>query len=349
MFKRISSFLIASFALASAALAATPPFTEPADWSTICDKKSAASTPLVRGSNCRWLKLDGVWRRYIVFIPKNVAPGSDGKWPVVFMLHGSNQTGEDHWKTSRWRVEAAKNGLIAIFPTGWRYVMKDKKLHTKWNSFDLISDINPNIRLDGYPATSPFPARDVVFLDRIIADVASGIRIDRKRIYGSGFSNGGTMIARLVAQRSQIFAALSCAGFCVPAPSTYKPARNVPLLYGLGNRDQAYINTVNKHVTPDISILPMPWADVEQYVMPFNITSHLANLHLSTTKIIVTDGAPRTSVIWKKPLAGNRDGNVFAFDLMQGLEHNYAFPGNNPSGYSFAQRSWSFFKGFRLP
>ena len=37
------------------------------------------------------------------------------------MFHGSSGTGEQFLRTSGWREQADREGLIAVFPTGLRY------------------------------------------------------------------------------------------------------------------------------------------------------------------------------------------------------------------------------------
>ena len=71
-------------------------------------------TAYATGFNCRTLDLDGVQRRFEVYVPANVPADA----PVVFMFHGSSGTGEQFANISGWREEADQRGLIAVFPTG---------------------------------------------------------------------------------------------------------------------------------------------------------------------------------------------------------------------------------------
>ena len=103
--------------MAVAALLATPrgaPADEPCE---------AAGAAYEVGVNCRTVEHDGVERRYVVYVPQRPAEGD--RAPVVLMFHGSSGTGEQFLRTSGWREQADRTGLIAVFPTGLRYRVLD--------------------------------------------------------------------------------------------------------------------------------------------------------------------------------------------------------------------------------
>ena len=152
------------------------------------------------------------------------------------MFHGSTGTHTQFLRISGWREQADATGLVAVFPQGLRYrVLDSGRLSSKWNSFDLASEVDLSERPRGYPESSPWPADDVGFVDSIIADLRSELPIDRHRVFASGFSNGGAFTARLAVERSTELAAAAFSGGGLDA--VHSPARPIPMYNTVGTLD----------------------------------------------------------------------------------------------------------------
>ena len=114
--------------IARAGAAADLPFPLPDGWAEICDSMAPGGEPLVTGTNCRWLRVDGIPRRYVVDVPDRPDLPPDRPWPVVLVLAGATAPGERIRERSGWVERAAAAGAIAVFPTAWSYKLKKRKV-----------------------------------------------------------------------------------------------------------------------------------------------------------------------------------------------------------------------------
>ena len=218
-----------ALALALTALVAPAAQAEPAPIE--CATTSGA---YAAGVNCREVLVDGATRRFIAYVPAT-APVTGPRRPVVFMFHGSSGTGGRFLRISGWREQADATGLVAVFPTGLRYrVLDSGRRSTKWNDGDLAAEVDLGERPRGYPADAPFPADDVGFSDAILTELDAHLRIDRRRIFASGFSNGADFAARLAVERSTVIAAAGFSAGGLGAPAA--PARPVPMAHDARHR-----------------------------------------------------------------------------------------------------------------
>ena len=232
-----SKLLIAAVLAAAAPAALAAPASAAAHDNPLPQGACATQGPVglayLPGVNCRVVRVDGYPRRFVVYVPRR-RPAS-GRAPVVLMFHGSSGTGEQFLRISGWREQADATGLIAVFPTGVRYrVLDSGRRSTKWNAFGLDAQVGPELP-PGYPSTSPWPADDVGFVDRIVGDLDARLPIDDHRVYASGFSNGAEFTARLAVERSTRLAAVaySAGGLFSAQPS----ARPIPMFATLGSLD----------------------------------------------------------------------------------------------------------------
>ena len=137
------------------------------------------------GKNRFTLTQAGVTREYFVHVPT----GYNGHHavPLVVMLHGTNQTGEQFYNISRWREVADAEGLIAVFPTALTYCHYDddnrngvfepgeKVVVSKWAGGNLGTAKRPlctQAEIDALPAgqrtLSNHPLRNDVPLAQIV-------------------------------------------------------------------------------------------------------------------------------------------------------------------------------------
>jgi polyhydroxybutyrate depolymerase len=329
---------------AAPAAAVQPPFTEPDEWADICTVKRPRGTALVRGTNCRWLRLDGVWRRYLVYIPRTFP--LDRRWPLVFMFHGTGGDGEKFHNISGWKELADQQGFIVVFGTAWRYDIIVGGNKTKWHYFELDEQIHMDVRLDGYPEDSPYPARDVRFVDLMLADVDAQVRLAPRKLYVAGFSNGAQFSARLAVQRSEVFAAAAWNAGSLDV--IRDPTRNMSVLFGIGTKDDRLIEAYNASHDPDITEVPLEW-DEALAVMPEYVGNPVSTFGMRPLVVDVSEAATHTRAVWDVPRAGEDDGQVVRFILMDEVIHQYPRPGNNEHDFFFAAMSWAFFEQHPMP
>lgn len=353
-------------------------------WSTICPGRAGgAGTPMVaHAANCRVITAGGLSRRYVAYVPSAAAGGR--QVPVVFMFHGSGQTGEQFYETSGWKELAEREGFIAVFPTGRTYSMLEGGTRTKWHDFGLTCDVAAT-RPAGWPASAAYPADDAGFVDRMLADLWVSIGIDDTRVYASGFSNGSVFAQSLAVSRADVLAAVgSWAGSvkqCIGAdglpvepvipPHLQNPPRSaVPVALGVGSKDAKFLDAVNAALVaqgqPSITELPLDQASIERYLAPLLARTRAANglANGSGTPIGVNDWSGvawlplwpspvYTTLQWATPVAGNTAGNGFTFMLLKGVTHRYpnAKPGDGvsirrSSSVNAATMFWKFFRRY---
>jgi polyhydroxybutyrate depolymerase len=292
--------------LAVAALAVAALLTLPrAAPARACDTQGPAGTGYAAGVNCRTVELDGIGRRYLVYVPRDHA----ARPPVVFMFHGSSGTGQQFLRTSGWREQADREGLIAVFPTGLRYrVLESGRRVTKWNDYSLAGEVDLEELPPGYPAGSPMPANDVGFVDLMLRDLGAGLPIERRRVYMSGFSNGANFAARVAADRAEHVAAAAYSG----GGLTEARPRSAPTYVTVGTRDDRILEGTGLPELPlnPVDILTSP------VVRPF-IDLNLQTLGLAPDLFAAVARPRTTSLRWPASAPALR------FRMLGGLGHRW--------------------------
>jgi poly(3-hydroxybutyrate) depolymerase len=315
-----------------------------------CDTVGPAGLPYAPGVNCRVMAVDGLSRRYVVWVPLAGVPANS---PAVFMLHGASGTGEEVLNRSGWREKATQEGFAAIFPTAAEhFVLENQRFSTRWNNYDLPLEIDPNRRPQGYPATSPWPADDVKFIRQIGDDVIQQLATDPRRMYVAGFSSGGGMCARLGVELSHLIAAVACHSSGLhQVHETLLGHRNLSAYFSLGTRDDNALGVVNSYLTalgrPTIPELPLNPAQLEQIPqIKMQILLNLDSFNLAATPVSTQSAATWTEFRAQTPQAGNADGNELYFTFLDELTHHYPSGTSNPQnplGFNLPDRVWPFF------
>lgn len=278
--------------------------------------------------------VDGDTREYIVHVPK----GYTGlvPLPVVLMLHGSGGNGERFYNTSGWVETGDANDVITVFPSSWTYacVFDDgvnKKNAEKWTSDDLV--------LCG--GGSDHLRDDVKFLRQVVAEVATRLNTDRRRVYLVGFSNGGEMAARAAVEMGDTLAAVVANAGGLNAVATPR-RREMPLTLQFGNRDD---NVLAK--TGASPALPM---DFGQLFSSYPVLQTGVSLWLQTfgmdSRYAVSGSAQSSLVATYAGLSGQPQ-HQFRFVLVKDLDHAYPNGKNHPM--KAADEHWAWMKDHTLP
>ena len=157
-----------------------------------------AAQPKLAGTVTRQeSNIKGLQRSWILYVPRNLPPGA----PLLFMFHGSGGDGISTREVTGYRFDmlADQYKFIVAYPDGYE---------TTWN------DCRKG---------SPQPARamnidDESFIETIIAKTAKDYRIDTKRVFAAGHSNGGQLTYRLAMERPQEFAGIAAISASIPTP-----------------------------------------------------------------------------------------------------------------------------------
>lgn len=138
------------------------------------------------------LNIKGVERTYHVHVP----PSYNGKtpMPLVILLHGHGQSGQEIARHTKMTELADKEGFIAIYPDARTWAGKEQ-----WRAWDTDNGLIP-------PGSD---ADDVGFLRQIIETSEKNYAIDGKRIFLTGLSNGGMLAFRAAGELSDKVSAIA--------------------------------------------------------------------------------------------------------------------------------------------
>jgi polyhydroxybutyrate depolymerase len=128
-------------------------------------------------------------RPYHLEVPSTV---DGGPMPLVVLVHGYGSSGLGHDNYFGLSRQTKARGVLLAMPDGTR----DHTGKLFWNATDACCNFD-NLAID-----------DVAYLDAIIDDVSSKQRVDPKRVYIIGHSNGGFMAHRYACERSNRVAAV---------------------------------------------------------------------------------------------------------------------------------------------
>ena len=137
------------------------------------------------------LTLGGRQRTYILHLPVPLNAGQ--ALPLVFDFHGGGGNSQTQLRTSGFNALADEKTFIVVYPDG-SGLLGDKLL--TWNGGTCC----------GYAVKQNID--DVAFVRAVLADVASTYKVDLKRVYATGLSNGGIFSYRLACDAADIFAAI---------------------------------------------------------------------------------------------------------------------------------------------
>ena len=168
------------------------------------DQANGADTALQAGEY--ELRLES-GRKYLLHVPASY----DGTQPLplLFFFHGGGGHMEHAAEHYGWCETAEREGFIVAFPNG-SSVLPRGRLAT-WSAGECCGYARDN------------GVDEVAFVRGMIADIAAKVAIDKKRIFATGMSNGGTLAHRLACEMADIFTAVaSVAGtdnttVCTPA------------------------------------------------------------------------------------------------------------------------------------
>jgi polyhydroxybutyrate depolymerase len=146
-----------------------------------------------------------------------VAPGAEGSEPVpvVLVFHGYGQSVPSVERMSGFDAIARSEGFVVVYPYSVRL---------GWNAENCCGG---GARLH---------IEDVGFVDDVLADLGERYRLDPRRIYATGISNGGIFAYYLACRRATTFAAVGPVAATLFQPC--RPARRVSVIHVHGLEDR---------------------------------------------------------------------------------------------------------------
>lgn len=167
------------------------------------------------GSRTVEIDSGGRKRNFDLFVPAKY----DASKPVslVFLFHGNSMNPTSIADASKFEATAEDRNFILALPNGYE---------ASFNAGDCCGSAQTDA-ID-----------DVAFTRDIVAKIATEYCIDPKRIFASGFSNGGFMAYRLACEASDVFASIaSVAGVLGVDEETCAPKHPVSVLHVHGTSD----------------------------------------------------------------------------------------------------------------
>jgi polyhydroxybutyrate depolymerase len=293
----------------------------------------STANPFIRGKNKFTTRVDGDTREYLVHVPQGYNLTSPTK--VVFMLHGTSQTGETMYEKCGWKEVGEDENIITVFPTSWKYcinVPTGTRTTTKWNT-------PPDAEFTF--CTGETPRDDIKFLRKIITELRLKFNVDTSRVYLVGFSNGGQMAAKCSILMGDVLAAVISNAATFYINTIYTPVRKLPVGFQIGNEDNGPGN--GGTITPLSSfesLLQTPGNEANRiaqlYINNFGLNNTFTITGTNTTALTATYTAP-----------GGDPLNIFSFVFVNGLGH--AYPNGDNHWMEAARLHWLWLKQFAIP
>lgn len=180
------------------------------------------------------IRHDGLVRWFMEYPPPTSA--TSDTVPVLILLH----FGEGNMRSSRvigrvvekdlWLVLAEQHGYLVLSPNG----VAPRKRRRGYNTRSFFSDWND---YNGGPYRRVADIDDVGFISALVDWAIQKRNGNPKRIYIYGYSNGGTMVQRMIIERPNMFAAAAAAVANLPETEVPIPSHGTPLFLISGTND----------------------------------------------------------------------------------------------------------------
>lgn len=322
---------------------------------------TACADETIGTKNLHTLTVQGMEREFIVYVPDLVQDMDN--IPVVFMLHGSGGDGEKFFNISRWREKADEENFIAVFPSALVHCfhqdrnfdgdfsdLDEKRVESKWSGGNLGSSRLPlctpaelaNLPAEKQALADHVQADDTQFISNILDFLQNNYNVNRKRIYASGFSNGGGMTTRLSQEMSHRFAAIAAAAGLPGLPP--QPVRPHSFVFSVGNEDDRFLSMFNLAQFPLGETLLTDVPELKAMVVdPMLTILQLDDIH--TYFDVDMFGTTTSHFIFADSSVG--ENNSYTMIIIDGLGHQYPNGVNHP--VVLVDYLWDFFKTRQLP
>ncbi|NOT36267.1 MAG: hypothetical protein HOP11_02690, partial [Saprospiraceae bacterium] len=273
--------------------------------------------------------VDDVKREFIISRPSGPAPS--GGFPLVFMFHGTSGDGEKFFNISGWKELGEKEKFVTVFPSSLEYCVEEGRFPhktTKWNNGNLQEAACPNQVIKD----------DIKFIKKMVDTLTSFMRINNKMIFAAGFSNGGSMTAKMAIEMGDIFSALAISSSFLHDLDSGLAKIKVPVWQMIGTVDSMFLERL---MIPNI-----PFNDSCLIFLRNGIENMVNSYKLKNT--YSKDSNELTiNYNYTNVLPGVAPAH-FRFSIVKGLSHQY------PNGFNFppmnaAALQWEFFKSVVNP
>ncbi len=183
---------------------------------TFSARAQAAAEATEQGLQRMEFKVDGVTRDTLVYAP---AAAKTTNAPLVFVFHGHG--GNSRQASRSFDIHRQWPEAIVVYPQGL-------------NTPGRLTD--PEGKRPGWQhSVGAQSDRDLKFFDAMLARLKQDCKVDEKRIYCTGHSNGGGFTYLLWAERGSVFAAVAPSGSA--AAQSRPKLKPKPCLHIAGEKD----------------------------------------------------------------------------------------------------------------
>ena len=252
------------------------------------------------GDHTRTVLMGEQKRTYLIHVPKEHDPKKPV--PVVLALHGAAMDGSMMVWFSGLNKKSEESGFIVVYPSG-----TGVGPFRTWNAGGFSGKMAEG------------KADDVAFIGKLLDDLNGFVKVDEKRVYACGMSNGGTMCYRLAAELSDRIAAIAPVAGTIAIEDS-KPTRPVPVIHFHGTKDNIVPFEMKKGKSPSFMKLKGVEDSIQTWV-----------------KLNGCDEKPTTDTISKDDdeikvtrtcYGGGKDGSEVVLVVIE--EGGHTWPGQKP-------------------
>ena len=165
----------------------------------------------------RVIEHEGLERSFLIYVPTNIKENA----PLVVAIHGYTSSAKTLMGYSGINQVADKEGFLVAYPQG----TKDSRDN---NFFNV-----------GYEFHSDSKVNDVNFIREIVLNLTKDYKLNSKRVFATGMSNGGDMSYLLACTSSDLFTAVApVAGVMMKDTlENCNPEKKIPIFEIHGTKD----------------------------------------------------------------------------------------------------------------
>ncbi len=165
----------------------------------------------------RVIEHEGLERSFLIYVPTNIKENA----PLVVAIHGYTSSAKTLMGYSGINQVADKEGFLVAYPQG----TKDSRDN---NFFNV-----------GYEFHSDSKVNDVNFIREIVLNLTKDYKLNSKRVFATGMSNGGDMSYLLACTSSDLFTAVApVAGVMMKDTlENCNPVKKIPIFEIHGTKD----------------------------------------------------------------------------------------------------------------
>lgn len=270
------------------------------------------------------ITVDGLRRTYVLALPPAYYD-SDTTFALVLGLHGTGGSANQFERDYGLTAKANREGFIVAYPEG---VRSDGPLGIRtWNAGECCDyAMQQNIG-------------DVNFIRVLIDELQERYKINPRRIYATGMSNGAMMVYRLACEMSDKLAAIAPVSGTLMTDRPCTPSRPMPVLH--------------IHSAADTKVPPHGGIGLAGYY--FHPVDSALTVFTSLNGCIVKAVSDKGTYLYTTWDACNENTTIEYYLTTDG---GHAWPGGHPASIWADEPSravnaddliWDFFKRFVLP